>query len=834
MIADEADKLQLYLNEARKLGLQHPHFVSQESFFRLWQENCSPKPFVLPKTGLTLAGRRCFAEAWQKAEEQGVAPIVHADWWPGTADDPVACARVICDIGTSSTSILLPLANHGQCTPRTGPAHAPHDDQLQGENLEVMFDVANHLKSQYPGLNLNSVKDKIICQALRELGDALDPLAQKRLLRYPASRRRELLQHVIEQMAQDEVDTQLTLQFDVTSPLAPDLPTPQNSVLPPRGLHDIKLDLELLLDTETEILNQERDILIRLDVAKILTPLTPEQTQIVSVPLSDAILETLREGLQLFVFPFGDPRNRLATLTADIIEQRQLIGTLAWQSPESIQPLNAQLFAAPRKSAHEFIVRALKSFQQQFLRDEPQPFPALNALLGRTAATFTFLNRRDLPPQLDASQSQAVATCLHDDNPVTIIHGPPGTGKTTVIETLVRHLARQGKRILLTAPSNAAVDNICRRLLDLPLLRYANHQDSIALDLQACWYEAPEAVAHFQQKCTQQAGEIHASTHVGLLKAPAIVDTATPFDVIIFDEAGMTRTAEALLCLCLAKRACFFGDPLQLSPFPLAGDVRQAVQQRHPAITSAQKCFISDGILTWLQVHRHFPTIMLQICYRCQNPRLMRFASLLFYNGQIKPNTQAAYFKLPWKERLRQFPPQTIQIISTSQLPAETRREELVLEGRTPGYVNVAEARICVQLVRQKLEQFPLKELAIISPYRKQIKLIREMLKECQPTDCSENDWKRFRHTQVSTIDSFQGSEADVVIISYVRSGGSSVGFIDDPNRVNVTHTRAKREMFVVGDIDFLKQHAHDRIFLRLARNILRDGIVTQLHDLTD
>ena len=849
MTASEPDKLSLFLSEAHKFWLQNPQLVTGEPFFRLWQENCRPVPFPLPQEGLRLNGQTFFAQVWTEARASHLTPIVYADWWHGAPTHPYECAMVVCELGPLARTVLLPFDEHGSCNPTPGPERElASEDNLQGENIEAMFDVATHLKQRFPALNLSAAKDRLICQAIRELdGNSLDATVARRLLRCNATTRRQILRNVIDQMAHDEVDAQLTLGLDFGDDDAPP-PADDTAAQPPpltvltipaRGPWDISQDIDLLLDTETEILRQEHDILLSLGLAQPLAPPTPEATQILSIPLLPEAAEAIREGMQFHVFPHGEPKNRLATLTADILDGNSLIGTLAWTAPELARPLDAKLFATPRKGAQEFIVRALQTFRQQLHADSFQSLTALRALLGLDPLPCACppANAPHSVPDLDEWQTRALNACLLDDNPLTLVQGPPGTGKTTVIETLVRHLVRQNRRILITAPSNAAVDNICRRLRDLPLLRHASMKDAVAADIAPFWASDDHARSAFDAKTRHASGQIHAGTHVGLLRSPRIaehLEQLKAFDVIIFDEAGMSRTAEAMLCLALARRACLFGDPLQLPPIPLTPEVQQAIAARHPSITCAQRSFISQGLLTWLQFHRQLPAIMLQICYRCQNPRLMRFASLLFYNGRIRPNPSASYYRLPWRERQRLFPPQTIQFISTSKLPPSVRNEQLVLDGRQPGYLNHAEAKICVRLVLQKLHDgIPRDEIAVISPYRKQIKLIRELLKAEPHPDCSDEDWKRFRHTRISTIDSFQGGESTVVIISYVRSGGNSVGFIDDPNRVNVTHTRAKREMVVIGDLDFLQQHAQGRIFLRLAKNIRRDGIITECDELT-
>jgi superfamily I DNA and/or RNA helicase len=211
----------------------------------------------------------------------------------------------------------------------------------------------------------------------------------------------------------------------------------------------------------------------------------------------------------------------------------------------------------------------------------------------------------------------------------------------------------------------------------------------------------------------------------------------------------------------------------------------------------------------------------------------MRFASTLFYDARVRANTQAEYFALPFRERQRRYPSATLRLYRTSTLPPEVRRERLVLEGKRPGLENRLEAALAVRLVLDCLRRYPLREITVISPYRRQVRLVRSgltleaaraVLGDQAP---DEAQWTAFLKTRIATVDSFQGGESDVVIITYVRSNrGAGIGFVGDPNRVNVTHTRARREMLVIADSDCLQGQCRTGIFRRMVRAFERDGDV--------
>ena len=166
----------------------------------------------------------------------------------------------------------------------------------------------------------------------------------------------------------------------------------------------------------------------------------------------------------------------------------------------------------------------------------------------------------------------------------------------------------------------------------------------------------------------------------------------------------------------------------------------------------------------------------MQRSYRCQNPRLMRFSSTLFYDARVKTSEKAEYYRLSYADRQRKYPRATLKLYRTSSLPAEVRRERLVFEGQKPGLENALEAHLCAHVFYDLARRFPLDEITIIAPYRRQVRLIRNLLavervRALAPDRApSDEDWQRFLSARVATVDSFQGGESDAVVISYVRS----------------------------------------------------------------
>ena len=129
---------------------------------------------------------------------------------------------------------------------------------------------------------------------------------------------------------------------------------------------------------------------------------------------------------------------------------------------------------------------------------------------------------------------------------------------------------------------------------------------------------------------------------------------------------------------------------------------------------------------------------------------------------------------------------------------------------------------------------YPPEQISIIAPYRKQIRRIRALLslahaRRIRP-GLASRQWEEFLDSRIATVDSFQGSESDAVIISYVRSNENHViGFSDNPNRINVAHTRCRKELYVVGDLECLKCGAGSGIFDQMERAFRRDGRIIPL-----
>ena len=827
--AGEIEKLEQYFAELfRRLG-HGAATATGEKFFRMWEEACNPLPFIVPKEGLRI-GETVLIQPEKDKDAKRVACL---SW-----DAEGQCPSLLVETAEKSVIQRLGFKDGAIVFGESIEIDAAMPEESEGEKVEVMSEVAKIIKRDYPQMDLKTVKKEFIKKALEELVESQASKVAKLLLKHPG-KNKKLMAKVLSEMAEDERDAQLAFTFDNDPPASVAAAVnPEGAlegVLPVRGDWEVKRDLDLLCETENRQLHCEETFELSFEGAKVIVP-CHDGMEVVQLPLPTDLSIPLREGSRLELYPAGMPKATIGYFTVDVLDESTFIGTIGWSENE--YQVDSELRGKPRKSPQGYVTRVVN-----MMRDTTQDRAmtgqlALRGMLGIMPLPYFYPAEETTAdfPKLDSQQARAVRACLDLRNAVVLVQGPPGTGKTSVLEQVVRELAKKHLRILVTAPSNTAVDNICRRLFDLPLLRHSAAKESMRSDVaEQCWCGDANLFSRFVLKTKKMQCEIHAGTHIGILRSPILASRIADeglFDVIVFDEAGMSGSTEVLSCVCLAKRAFFFGDPKQLPPFPLSDVVWEQLEEEH-ALTQFQRYFIGGGFMGWLQDCRKFPVIMLKTCYRCQNPRLMHFSSQLFYDAQVMTNGAAEYYKLSYKEREAKYPPQTLKFMNTSGLPDWLRHEQLRLEGFQPGYENYAEAVVCTSLMLSFIKQYPKEEVCLITPYRRQAKLIRVMMRLNRPDDMDEAEWEAFTHDRISTVDSFQGGESDVVIVSYVRSGEHGIGFVNDANRVNVTHTRSRREMVVVGDLEHLTDRSDNRMFTRMRRGFERDGVVEEL-TLTD
>ena len=417
------------------------------------------------------------------------------------------------------------------------------------------------------------------------------------------------------------------------------------------------------------------------------------------------------------------------------------------------------------------------------------------------------------PPQQDAVR---FALAAYD---VAIIHGPPGTGKTTTLAEIVYQAVRRGNRVLACAPSNTAVDNLLERLIGIMsnVVR-VGHPARVFESLRA--HTLDELVDNdpsttVVREMRREVEEIiraasknlrggdwrrrkremfaDAAQIRGQIKAlernviKSILDSADvicttmtiddellgdrKFDMVVIDEACQCTEPSVWQAILRADRIVLGGDHCQLPPTVLSDEaansgMRQSLMQRLIAREG-------DSIFRRLTVQ-----------YRMHDT-IMNFSSDAFYDGTLVADASVRSHRLCDLPNVAELPitSEPIEFIDTAGAEFD---EQIEPDGESK--LNPKEANLVVRLVHE-LSDAGLRsdQIAIIAPYAAQVRLLRGRIED--------------RELEIDTVDGFQGREKEVVLITMVRSNDrGEIGFLADTRRTNVALTRAKRKLIVIGD----------------------------------
>ncbi|CAH8277150.1 unnamed protein product [Arabidopsis lyrata] len=451
----------------------------------------------------------------------------------------------------------------------------------------------------------------------------------------------------------------------------------------------------------------------------------------------------------------------------------------------------------------------------------------------------------------DSSQRRAIALGVNKKRPVMIVQGPPGTGKTGMLKEVITLAVQQGERVLVTAPTNAAVDNMVEKLLHLGLniVRVGNparissavaskslgeivnsklasfraelerKKSDLRKDLRQCLRDDVLAAGIRQllkqlgktlkKKEKETVKEILSNAHVvfatNIGAADPLIRRLETFDLVVIDEAGQSIEPSCWIPILQGKRCILSGDPCQLAPVVLS---RKALEGGLGVSLLERAASLHDGVLA----------TKLTTQYR-MNDVIAGWASKEMYGGWLKSAPSVAshllidspFVKPTW---ITQCP----LVLLDTRMPYGSLSmgcEERLDPAGTGSLYNEGEADIVVNHVISLIYAgvSPM-AIAVQSPYVAQVQLLRERLDDFPVADGVE----------VATIDSFQGREADAVIISMVRSNNlGAVGFLGDSRRMNVAITRARKHVAVVCDSSTI---CHNTFLARLLRHIRYFGRV--------
>ena len=830
----EIEKLEQYFGELERLWPANPELIHSAAAFEAWEEASRPRAFETSGPALACGERKLKLPGKRKF-------LVHLAWNYGE-NRPEAVAE------DAKCRYLLPVAiRDGKIDFSEGEAcELTQSASGEGEKIEVIYDVIDLFLNEKPDADIFKLKKNEFVQALGALEDNYDQAFLKRMAKLPAAEIRKLLETAASDMAIDDISSQLCLPMEQSFAYGAGegyrsggTPKTETRRLHPKSRWKIVQELELLR-AMVRFNHEARDTYsFTLKNSEAISGDDPARTVIRVKNEGDVVFH---EGARHDVID-SKSQARVGTFVVGLFDHDTLYGEILWEAAGEKKSLE-KLSIRPQILSHRAVFYGIEKLCDTVENSPEQVQGAVRAVLGLDPATFNVPGRNaggQTSSGMDFSQYRAWAAATDPRNTVAAVQGPPGAGKTWVLARILRDLCEQGCRLLVTAPSNKAVDNVCLSLLDLPILRFGVGAKVDPFIRDACWADDPDNADRFLKKYKPgKTGAIYAATHVRALTDKVINGDRKqrgPFDWVVFDEAGMSRMDEFLLCTQMGKRAIVFGDQQQLPPFPLSAEVLKRLQKEHGKIPASTRRIVDCGALEWLACERKAPLVMLERSYRCQNPRLMRFSSILFYNAMVKTSEKAEYFQLPYYERKRKYPRSTLRFYCTSFLPDELKGERVAVEDAKIGIENLCEAYVCRHVLLEAVMDHPLNQIAVITPYKLQAARIRSVLeyetvKDLLPKQIAESDWNSFLENKIATVDSFQGGESDLVLISYVRSNdGKGIGFVDNLNRINVAHTRCRRAITIVGDLECLKRQATTDVFARMERAFARDGEIVDLDE---
>ena len=455
------------------------------------------------------------------------------------------------------------------------------------------------------------------------------------------------------------------------------------------------------------------------------------------------------------------------------------------------------------------------------------------------AAKFTFEPMRF--PWLNPTQEKAVNEVLWAKD-VAIVHGPPGTGKTTTLVEAINETLMRESQVLVCAQSNMAVDWISEKLVDrgVNVLRIGNptrvndkmlgftyerrfeaHPDYPQLwairkairELRKNRKKGSESYHQKLERLKSRATELEIRINCELLgEARVIACTLVgsahrllegmKFGTLFIDEAAQALEAACWIPMRRASRVILAGDHCQLPPTVKS--------------IAALRAGLGKTLMERIAENKPEVVTLLKIQYR-MNEEIMRFSSDWFYHGEVESAPQIKYRSIleddspiTWIDTSNEENQVTIEgddVVLGEKRDDMNFHEQFV--GESFGRINKAEADLTLLTLAEYLTQVGKRrvleesiDVGIISPYRAQVQYLKRLLKKYE-------FFKPYRRLiSVNTVDGFQGQERDVILISLVRSNDEGqIGFLKDLRRMNVAMTRARMKLIILGDKSTMTKH---------------------------
>ena len=455
-------------------------------------------------------------------------------------------------------------------------------------------------------------------------------------------------------------------------------------------------------------------------------------------------------------------------------------------------------------------------------------------------------------PWLNPTQERAVNEVLWAKD-VAIVHGPPGTGKTTTLVEAINETLMRESQVLVCAQSNMAVDWISEKLVDrgINVLRIGNptrvndkmlgftyerrfesHPDYPQLwairkairELRSNRKKGSESFHQKMDRLRSRAAEIEIRINTELFgEARVIACTLVgsahrllegmKFGTLFIDEAAQALEAACWIPMRRASRVILAGDHCQLPPTVKS--------------IAALRAGLGKTLMERIAENKPEVVTLLKIQYR-MNEEIMRFSSDWFYGGQVESAPQIKYrsildfdHPITWIDTSNEENQITIEgedapedsASTSSSVSAANQNSDLNFKeqfvGESYGRINKAEAELTLLTLAEYFTKIGKQrvlgdsiDVGIISPYRAQVQYLKKLIKKYE-------FFKPYRRLiSVNTVDGFQGQERDVILISLVRSNDEGqIGFLKDLRRMNVAMTRARMKLIILGNKDTMTQH---------------------------
>ena len=447
-------------------------------------------------------------------------------------------------------------------------------------------------------------------------------------------------------------------------------------------------------------------------------------------------------------------------------------------------------------------------------------------------------------PALNDSQNEALRKIASAQD-VAIIHGPPGTGKTTTLVQAIIHTLKKEKQVLVCAPSNTAIDLITEKLssnginvvrvgnparvseslfshtLDSKLSSHGNYKELKQLRKQADEYrrlaskykrhfgraerEQRKAIITEAKKLENEAGHLEFYMMEDVLSSAQVICSTLvgsahnilrdrKYNTVFIDEAAQALEPASWIPIIRANRVVFAGDHHQLPPTVKSIEAAKAGLN----ITLFEKC-----------IQRQDVAVMLSRQYR-MHTHIMNFSNAQFYKGGLEADEKVAEWVLKKEHFLLGLP---LEFIDTAGCSYDEKFDVENISLSNPDEAGLL-FRHLTQVIENIVAEAPeiLEDdfrIGIISPYKSQVNLLKEQMAN-HPFLLEYQ-----KYININTVDGFQGQERDVMYLSMVRSNDrNEIGFLSDVRRMNVALTRAKKKLVVIGDSATLGSHAFYKNFL--------------------